>query len=86
MTTISLVFAFDVPASLLDQLKALGISGFPKVEIARRAVGSTDPPAQVDLVVESMVTGLLDIPGVVSCNGDDDCPQGQTCGSDFRCR
>ena len=78
--------SLDVSAALLEQLKALGISGFPKMEIARRAVGSTEPPASVDLVVESTVTMFVDIPGVVSCNADRDCPRGQTCGFDFRCR
>jgi len=78
--------ALEVPASLLDQLQALGTAGFPKVEIARRTSGTTDPPAQVDLVIESMVTRFLDIPGLVSCNEDGDCPQGQVCGGDFTCQ
>ena len=78
--------SLDVSASLLDQLKELGLSGFPKIEVARRTMGSTDPPAQVDLVVESRVTKFLEIPGVTSCNGDGDCPGGQTCRPDFRCQ
>ncbi len=78
--------SLDVSASLLEQLKALGISGFPKIEIARGTIGSTDPPAKVDLVVESMVTKILEIPGVISCNGDADCPGGQSCRPDFRCQ
>ena len=32
--------SLEVAASLLEQLKALGISGFPKVEITRRTMGS----------------------------------------------
>ena len=76
----------EVSASLLEQLKALGISGFPKIEIARRTIGSTDPPAQVDLVVESTVTKILEIPGVISCNGNGDCPGGQSCRPDLRCQ
>ena len=78
--------SLEVSASLLDQLKALGISGFPKIEIARRAIGSTQPPPRVDLVIESTVTRILDIPGVISCNGDGDCPRDQTCRPDFRCQ
>lgn len=78
--------SLEVSASLLEQLKALGISGFPKIEVSRRATGSTDAPAQVHLVVESMVTKIPAIPGVISCNGDADCPSGQSCQPDFRCR
>ena len=75
-----------VSAPLLDELMALGVSGFPKVEIARRATASTDPPARVDVVVESMVTRILEIPGVTSCSGDGDCPGEQSCRPDFRCQ
>jgi len=77
--------SLEIAASLLDGLKALGVSGFPKAEIARTAVGSADPPDQVDLVIVSRVTKMLEIPGVVSCNEDGDCPEGQTCQFDFRC-
>ena len=78
--------SLNVSASLLEQLKTLGISGFPKIEIVRKTIGSTDPPAHVDLVVESMVTRILEIPGVISCSGNGDCPGGQTCRPDLRCQ
>ncbi len=77
--------SLEVPATLLDQLKALGVSGFPKLEITRRAVG-TDTTVHANLVIESKVTRYLEIPGLVSCNGDEDCPNGQTCQPDFRCQ
>ena len=78
--------SLEVSAGLLDQLQALGISGFPKIEIARRSTGTTDPPAQVNLAVESMITKFLEIPGVTSCNRNGDCPTDQSCRPDFRCQ
>jgi hypothetical protein len=74
-----------VPGELLDQLINLGTSGFPKVEITRRATGITTPPVPVTLIVQSRVTRFLSIPGVISCMGDSDCPEGMTCGNDFKC-
>lgn len=77
--------ALEIPAALVDQLKALGVSGFPKIEIARRAVGkSTDNNAE--LVLESMVNKALNIPGLISCGGDEDCPDGKTCQKDLQCK
>jgi hypothetical protein len=74
-----------IPASLLDQLKALGISGFPKIEIARRSIG-TNAAAHADIVIESKVIKMLKVPGLVSCNGDEECPSGQSCQGDLRCQ
>lgn len=72
-----------IPATLIDQLKALGYFGFPKMEITRRAV-TRDTSSSVELVIESKVTKYVYIPGLISCNGDEDCPDGQTC-EKFRC-
>jgi hypothetical protein len=77
--------SLTVPAKLLDSLKYFGISGFPKLEISRRAV-STDTTARAKLVVESKVVKMLQIPGVISCNDSADCPEGQYCAPDQRCR
>jgi hypothetical protein len=73
-----------IPATLIDQLKALGYFGFPKMEITRRAV-TRDTGSNVELVIESKVTKYLHIPGLISCDEDDDCPEGQTC-EYFRCK
>ncbi|MFC1584594.1 hypothetical protein ACFL5V_03495 [Fibrobacterota bacterium] len=77
--------ALEIPANLLDQLKALGMSGFPKIEVTRKSVG-TNASAMTDLIIKSMVTKSLEIPGLVSCSGDEDCPAGQTCAWDLRCQ
>ena len=76
--------ALEIPAVLVDKLKALGISGFPKIEVTRRSVGAG---ASVDaqLVLESMVNKTLDIPGLISCNGDEECPDGKLCQQDLQC-
>jgi hypothetical protein len=76
----------DVAGFLIDELKALGISGFPKIEVTRKTTTTTESPIKVDIVVESLVTRILSIPGIISCNSDADCPEGQFCAFDFRCR
>lgn len=74
-----------IAGALVDQLKALGISGFPKLEIARKAVG-VHPEFEVELVLESRVTKYIGIPGLISCSDDPDCPDGQTCADDMQCK
>jgi hypothetical protein len=76
--------SLTIPASLVDALKALGYFGFPKIEISRKAVAK-DAATNVELVIESKITKYVYIPGLISCNGDEDCPGGQTC-ENFRCK
>jgi hypothetical protein len=75
----------EIAAALVDQLKALGVSGFPKVEVTRKAVG-VNKDVNVSLSLESMVTKSLSIPGLISCGGDEECPDGKTCQSDMQCK
>jgi hypothetical protein len=77
--------ALEIPAALVDQLKALGVSGFPKIEISRRAVG-TSAAVEAELVLESLVNKALNIPGLLSCGGDEDCPGGKKCQPDLQCK
>ena len=74
-----------VPGEMLVELIGLGTSGFPKVEITRQSFGVTAPPIPVMLTVQSKITKFLSIPDVISCMGDSDCPEGMTCGNDFKC-
>ncbi|MBN1577744.1 MAG: hypothetical protein JW913_14385 [Chitinispirillaceae bacterium] len=67
-----------VPAELLDKLMAWGFAGWPVADITRKSVG-VDETAKTELVVESMVTKGLFIPGVISCNDSTECPEGQKC-------
>jgi hypothetical protein len=75
----------EIPAVLVDGLKKLGVSGFPKIEISRKAI-ATNAEVKVDLVLESLITLPLSVPGVVSCTEDTDCPDGQTCQRDSQCK
>lgn len=75
-----------LPASLITPLLALGAAGFPTVVVARTASGSaTISAGRVDLLITSEVEKAVAIPGVVSCNSDDDCPTG-TCQPDLTCK
>jgi len=79
--------SLELTATLLDQLQALGVAGFPTVAVTRETSGSA--PAEVgkvDLVINSRVEQEVVIPGLVSCNDDSDCPSGQTCQTDLRCK
>ncbi len=75
----------ELSGAMLDELKALGISGWPIIVFSRSAPSETDPTVAVDLLIESSVTRNVEIPGLISCNTDADCPEGQTCQFDFQC-
>jgi hypothetical protein len=77
--------SLDIPAAMVDALKALGVAGFPKLEASRKAV-VTQQGGNVKLVLESMVVKDLSIPGLVSCSGNEDCPDGQTCQPELLCK
>ena len=78
----------EIAAGLVDELKALGVSGFPKLEMARRAVG-TSASVEAKVILESQVTMPLNIPGLISCtpgSEDEKCPDGLTCQPDLQCK
>lgn len=76
----------EIAANLVDALKALGVTGFPTVELTRYNKG-TSAEVGVDLIVEQKVIKELTIPGFTSCTTDEDCPTGQTCEtSDLICK
>lgn len=73
-----------LPADLLDRLKTYGVSGFPRLNMTRITQGS-DAGAKAELRMESTVSLALELPGLISCNKDEDCPDGQSCQPDRRC-
>jgi hypothetical protein len=73
-----------IPATLLDKLKTYGMSGYPRLNMTRIAKG-TDANAKAELSLESTVSLALAIPGLVSCNKDEDCPDNGRCQADRRC-
>ena len=77
----------EIAASLFDQLVALGVAGFPTINLTRIANGTTAiEPGRVLLTVSSRVERALAIPGVTSCNTVDECGGGQMCASDRTCQ
>jgi hypothetical protein len=78
--------ALRIPAEMVDHLLDLGASGFPVVLLSRQNVGSAPvAPGRVTLAVTSDVEVPLQVPGIISCTGDENCPQGQVCLPDLRC-
>lgn len=78
--------AFTMPVALTNQLLAAGFSGFPSLVMTRRSVDSSDTAvgcvqwsAQTTEVLE------VEIDGLISCSGDEDCPDPQTCQPDLTC-
>jgi hypothetical protein len=79
--------ALDIPAAQIGALLALGVSGFPTVTITRVASGTAAVRAgRVSLRVASGVERAVEVPGVVSCTDQAQCPAGQTCQADLRCQ
>ena len=56
--------ALELSGAMIDDLKALGISGWPIIVFNRTTQSTTDPDVAVDLLIESSVTRDVEIPGV----------------------
>lgn len=79
--------SFEIPAALVSDLIDLGLSGFPRMTMTRRSADSTDLSTGdcVDFEVGSQVTIELTVDGLVSCNEDAECPEGQVCTPELAC-
>jgi hypothetical protein len=78
--------AIELAGPLVSQLLDLGVAGFPSIEVARRSVGyTTIAEGRIDLVLTSRVERAVEIAGLISCNDDTACPDGQTCQPDLKC-
>ena len=83
--------SYTVPKKLVDDLLSRGVAGFPTAGFTRRTVASTEiAPGCVELVIATSLEREIVINGVTSCTcsaGDpcDQCPEGQTCRSDYTC-
>jgi hypothetical protein len=78
--------AFALPASLLDALYAIGVSGFPSLSMSRRSADAvTISQGCVEFLVHSDREIPVAISGVTSCTQDQQCPPGQSCGADLAC-
>ncbi len=78
--------SFTIPEPLISTLIADGVSGFPTLTLTRSSADSTPiEPGCVDLRVRSALDLEVIIPGLTSCNGDEDCTPPQTCQADLTC-
>jgi hypothetical protein len=70
----------EVPAALVDELLAVGRSGFPTLTLTRQSASSRSiEPGCVQLLVTSQFSTDVEVPGVISCNASSECPAGQSC-------
>lgn len=72
--------SLQVSAALMKSLMDLGITGFPWLTVARVAKGTIpvgSGQAQLKIYSEERIN--LEVPGVISCQKDADCPTGKTC-------
>lgn len=78
--------SFTVPEPLITSLVDDGLSGFPTLTMRRTTTDSaTVAGGCIELDVESAVTLEVTIPGLESCDGDEDCTPPETCQSDLTC-
>lgn len=78
--------AFTIPEPMITSLLDDGQSGFPTLSVRRTTTDSVDTAnGCVELDVESSVTLDVIIPGLESCNGDEDCTPPETCQTDLTC-
>jgi hypothetical protein len=79
--------SLQIPASLVTDLIALGVAGFPGLTITRVASDSVElSQGWVQLNIQSSQALSISIPGVISCSTNDECPVGQTCQSNSACK
>jgi hypothetical protein len=78
--------SFEVPASIVDALLSLEVSGWPTVTFTRRSVDSVELSVGcVELQVFSQVVRELEIEGVQSCDDDHPCPNDAECPVNLIC-
>ncbi len=79
--------SLDISASLISALLKLGVAGFPTIIVTRSATGTALIPAgKVQLVIYSEAEKSVTVPGVTSCNKDEDCEGGKKCQTDLTCK
>ncbi len=78
--------SFSIPVVLVDTLLNGTASGFPSLRLTRHGSGAAlTGPGCVELRLQSEILLPVDIPGLISCSGPQDCPAGQTCQGDLTC-
>jgi hypothetical protein len=78
--------SFEIPVALSNALLAQGYSGFPSLTLSRTSADSTQTALGcLDLRVQSDVTLEVEIDGLTSCSGNEDCISPETCQPDLTC-
>ena len=78
--------SFTIPEALVTSLIADGLSGFPTLTLTRLSSDAADTDLGcVELRVQSARKIPVTIPGLVSCDGNEDCTPPETCRSDLTC-
>ena len=78
--------AMTVAGALVTGLLDLGASGFPTIIVTRAVTGSAVITAgRVDLELRSQVERPVTVPGIESCDKDQDCTLPETCRDDLTC-
>ena len=76
----------EIPVKLVDELIALGVTGFPTLTFTRRSIGSDDNELGcINFLASSEIALPVTVPGVTSCSSDEDCPEGETCLPELIC-
>ncbi len=74
-----------VPAALLEQLVAVGVTGFPSAAIERRTVDSAAAGSGcMDFTVRSRRSVVVDVVGFTPCTTTAECPPGQVCNEELQ--
>lgn len=72
--------SLTVPASLVNEFKSQGVSGFSAANLFRITSDSVEiEPGCVQFDIFSHRAGDLQVEGHVPCTGEGDCPDGMTC-------
>ena len=70
----------QVPASVMDELFAAGVSGFPTAQATRRTADSLQTEAGcVDFLARSQRPVAVDVEGYIPCDAGTPCPEGLKC-------
>jgi hypothetical protein len=70
----------EIPASMIDTLLDMGISGFATGSLERRTVDSVNlTTGCVELIVRSSQVIEVNVASHTPCNGPTDCPTGMQC-------
>jgi hypothetical protein len=78
--------SFTIPETLVTALVEDGLSGFPTIALTRSTADSADLALGcVEFRVQSERVLPVSVPGLVSCDGNEDCTPPEVCQTDLSC-